>query len=237
MAQVRHDPPEKRPVSPAVAARLPEHPSLPREVALEIDNFEAEVARFVSGELSPGRFRAFRLAHGVYGQRQPGVQMVRVKIPTGALTGAQMRRLADIGEAFSPTGLLHLTTRQDVQYHYVELGRVPHMLRLLAEIGLTSREACGNSVRNVTSCPVSGFIADVAASIRLRGDSTPTSSPPPTTSVAATFFVASRFAMVSSDSSGAMVYPLEESVTPSARAPRQSARTSPCSRDWRPRRG
>src|SRR5262245_27626073 len=159
MAQVRHDPPEKR-QAPPLPARLPEKPVLPREIALEIDNFEAEVARFVSGELSPERFRAFRLAHGIYGQRQPGVQMVRVKIPTGALTGAQMRRLADIGESFSPTRMLHLTTRQDVQFHYVQLDRVPHMLRLLAEVGLTSREACGNSVRNVTSCPVSGFIAD-----------------------------------------------------------------------------
>lgn len=159
MAQVRHDPPEKR-HAPALPVRLPEKPVLPREIALEIDNFEAEVARFVSGELSPERFRAFRLSHGVYGQRQAGVQMVRVKIPTGALTGAQMRRLADIAETFSPTRLLHLTTRQDVQYHYVQLDRVPHMLRLLAEVGLTSREACGNSVRNVTSCPVSGFIAD-----------------------------------------------------------------------------
>src|SRR5215475_7513051 len=159
MAQVRPDP-EKRPLPPVAPVQLPEKPVLPREIALEIDNFEAEVARFVTGELSPERFRAFRLAHGVYGQRQPGVQMLRVKIPTGALTGAQMRRLADIGEVFSPTKLLHLTTRQDVQYHYLQLDRVPHVLRLLAEVGLTSREACGNSVRNVTSCPVSGFIAD-----------------------------------------------------------------------------
>lgn len=159
MAQVRPDPPVKRQV-PVVPVPLPEKPVLPREIALEIDNFEAEVARFLSGELSPERFRAFRLAHGVYGQRQPGVQMVRVKIPTGALTGAQMTRLADIGEAFSPTGMLHLTTRQDIQLHYIDLVRVPHMLRLMAEAGLTSREACGNSVRNVTSCPVSGFIAD-----------------------------------------------------------------------------
>src|SRR6059036_3587921 len=95
----------------------------PKEIALdpelerEIESFEAEVARFQSGELSPERFRAFRLAHGIYGQRQPGVQMIRVKVPAGILTGAQMRRLADMAEAFTPTRLLHLTTRQDVQVH------------------------------------------------------------------------------------------------------------------------
>lgn len=141
-------------------AGLPAQPRLSREAALEIDTFEAELARFQSGELSPERFRAFRLSHGVYGQRQPGVQMVRVKIPAGGLDGRQLRRLADISDAFSPTGLSHLTTRQDVQFHYVPMERVPHLLRLLAEVGLTTREACGNSVRNVTACPLTGFIAD-----------------------------------------------------------------------------
>jgi sulfite reductase beta subunit-like hemoprotein len=86
--------------------------------------------------------------------------MVRVKIPTGALSGAQMRRLADVAETFSRTGMSHLTTRQDVQFHYIDLDRVPDVLRLLAEVGLTTREACGNSVRNVTACPVTGYIAD-----------------------------------------------------------------------------
>lgn len=139
---------------------LPPNPVIPHEIALEIDNFEAEVARFQRGELSPERFRSFRLSHGVYGQRQPGVQMIRVKIPAGHLDGRQIKRLADIADAFSPTGLAHLTTRQDVQFHYVPMERVPHLLRLLAEVGLTTREACGNSVRNVTACPLTGYIAD-----------------------------------------------------------------------------
>src|SRR5437867_12772487 len=93
--------------------RLPSRPVLPPETALEIDNIEAEIERFKRGELSPERYRSFRLANGIYGQRQPGVQMIRVKIPTGALNGTQLRRLADIAEEFSRTGMSHLTRRQD----------------------------------------------------------------------------------------------------------------------------
>lgn len=134
-------------------------PALDPEIASELDNWEAEMGRFLSGELSPERWRAFRLAHGVYGQRQPNVQMIRVKIPTGVLTGRQVERLADISEEFS-TGVAHLTTRQDVQFHFIPLERVPDLLRRLAEVSLTTREACGNSVRNTTACPLSGYIAE-----------------------------------------------------------------------------
>src|SRR3989454_6438465 len=138
---------------------LPERIALPPEAEREIENFEAETARFLAGELSPERYRAFRLAQGIYGQRQPGVQMVRVKIPSGALSGRQLHRLADISERYS-TGVCHLTTRQDMQFHFVQLADVPQVMRLLAEAGLTTREACGNSVRNVTACPLTGFIAE-----------------------------------------------------------------------------
>ncbi|HZN03828.1 MAG TPA: nitrite reductase, partial [Candidatus Polarisedimenticolia bacterium] len=86
--------------------------SLPSETAAEIANIESEIGRFLAGTLAPERFRSFRLAHGIYGQRQPGVQMIRVKIPTGALDGAQLRLLADLVEEFS-NGSAHLTTRQD----------------------------------------------------------------------------------------------------------------------------
>lgn len=141
------------------ALALPPRPALAPDVAREIDSFESEVQRFLDGDLAPERFRAFRLAHGVYGQRQPGVQMIRVKIPTGAVTGAQMRRLADVAERFG-NGRVHLTTRQDFQMHFVPLESVTQVLRLVAETGLTTREACGNSVRNVTACPLSGEIAD-----------------------------------------------------------------------------
>ncbi|HZN04048.1 MAG TPA: nitrite/sulfite reductase [Candidatus Polarisedimenticolia bacterium] len=139
--------------------------SLPPETAAEIANIESEIGRFLAGTLAPERFRSFRLAHGIYGQRQPGVQMVRVKIPTGALHGAQLRLLADLVDDFS-NGSAHLTTRQDVQFYYVRLERVPDMLRRLAAGGLTTREACGNSVRNVTACPLSGSLQDEAFDIR-----------------------------------------------------------------------
>src|SRR5262245_16035722 len=146
-------------------SRLLSGPSVPPDAAREIDNIEAEIHRFLRGELSPERFRAFRLGHGIYGQRQPGVQMVRVKIPSGVLNGRQLRRLADISEEFS-TGISHLTTRQDFQFHYVPLPRVPHLLRLLAEVGLTSREACANSVRNITACSLTGVIAEEAFNVQ-----------------------------------------------------------------------
>ena len=139
--------------------RLPASPEIPVEAANEIESIEAEIHRFHRGELSAERFRAFRLGHGIYGQRQPGVQMVRVKIPSGILNGRQLHRLADISEEFS-TGVSHLTTRQDLQFHYVPLERVGHLLRLLAEVGLTTREACANSVRNITACPLAGVIAE-----------------------------------------------------------------------------
>ena len=140
---------------------LPPGPVLARDVAREIDSFEAEVERFQSGDLSPERFRAFRLAHGIYGQRQPGVQMVRVKVPGGALNAGQMERLAEISRSFS-TGVAHLTTRQDVQFHFVHIDDTPALMRRLAAVGITTREACGNSVRNITACPYAGVAADEA---------------------------------------------------------------------------
>ncbi|HET8948056.1 MAG TPA: nitrite/sulfite reductase [Candidatus Polarisedimenticolia bacterium] len=139
--------------------------TLPPGTDAEIANIEAEIGRFLDGSLPPERFRSFRLAHGIYGQRQPGVQMIRVKIPTGALKGSQLALLADLVEEYS-TGSAHLTTRQDVQFYYVRLERVPDLLRRLASGGLTTREACGNSVRNVTACPVSGSLEDEAFDIR-----------------------------------------------------------------------
>ena len=139
--------------------------NLPPSTAAELDNIEAEIGRFLDGSLAPERFRSFRLAHGIYGQRQPGVQMIRVKIPTGSLEGGQLRLLADLVEEFS-NGSAHLTTRQDVQFYWVRLERVPDLLRRLAAGGLTTREACGNSVRNVTACPISGSLSDEAFDIR-----------------------------------------------------------------------
>ncbi|MCC6746883.1 MAG: nitrite/sulfite reductase [Deltaproteobacteria bacterium] len=125
----------------------------------ELDAFEAELELFRRGELPEERFRALRLIYGVYGQRQPGRHMVRLKLPAGRVTGAQLRAVADAAEAHG-NGTAHLTTRQDVQLYDVPLDRAPALLRELAAAGITTREACFNSVRNVTACPLSGLLAD-----------------------------------------------------------------------------
>ena len=121
----------------------------------EIDTFDEFVRRFWRGEITPEEFKRFRLQHGVYGQRQEGVQMVRVKIPWGGLTALQLERLAELAEA-APRGVGHVTTRQNVQFHFVKLEDATATLQRLAEVGLTTREACGNTVRNVAACPHAG---------------------------------------------------------------------------------
>jgi len=127
----------------------------------EIRVFEERAAQLVRGEITDEQFRPFRLKHGTYGQRQPGFQVLRVKIPSGILDAKQLRALAEIGDNCS-NGRGHLTTRQNVQFHFVKLQDVPAAMRLLAECGLTTREACGNTVRNVTSCPLSGICPNEA---------------------------------------------------------------------------
>lgn len=126
----------------------------------EIDEFVATLRRFERGEIGPDAWRAYRLVRGTYSQRQPGdVQMLRVKVPQGVLTGAQLEAFADVGERWS-RGFGHITTRQNVQFHFVALGDVEAAIRRLADAGLTTREACGNSVRNVTACVYAGVAAD-----------------------------------------------------------------------------
>src|SRR6188508_1680204 len=121
----------------------------------EIETFEAEARRLVSGDVSSDLFRPFRLQYGIYGQRQAGVQMVRIKIPFGGITANQLRRIAELSERYT-TGVGHVTTRQDIQLHFAELKDVPTIMRGLAEVGLTTREACANTVRNVTGCHLAG---------------------------------------------------------------------------------
>src|SRR6187401_2070895 len=122
----------------------------------DIDEFVATLEKFEGGELTPDQWRVFRLVRGTYGQRQAGdVQMLRVKIPQGVLTGPQLEALAEVGERFS-RGFGHITTRQNIQFHFVKLHDVETAMRLLADAGLTTREACGNSVRNITCCPKAG---------------------------------------------------------------------------------
>lgn len=125
-------------------------------IANEISVFEERMAQFRRGEISDEQFRPFRLKHGIYGQRQPGVQMVRVKVPSGILSAIQLQTLASIADQYS-NGRGHLTTRENIQFHFVKLENVPTVMRLIAEAGLTTREACGSTVRNVTSCPLAGI--------------------------------------------------------------------------------
>jgi sulfite reductase beta subunit-like hemoprotein len=128
----------------------------------EIDEFVSTVERYERGEMTADQWRAYRLVRGTYGQRQAeDAQMLRVKIPQGLLTAGQLRALADVGQEYS-RGFGHITTRQNVQFHFVRLHDVEACLRRLAAEGLTTREACGNSVRNITACPYAGVAADEA---------------------------------------------------------------------------
>ena len=139
-----------------------EHDRVVRE---EIEAFRRKASAFVAGEIPEDEFRPFRLKHGIYGQRQPGVQMVRCKVPGGLLTAEQMERLARISDGFA-AGKGHLTTRQNLQYHFVPLVRVADLMHMLADVGLTNREACYNTVRNVTTCSLAGLSRDEVFDVR-----------------------------------------------------------------------
>ena len=139
-----------------------EHDKIVRE---EIETFRSRSQEYLAGEITEDQFRPFRLKHGIYGQRQAGVQMVRCKIPGGLLTAAQVEQLGRIADEFGG-GRGHLTTRQNIQYHFVPLARVPDLMHLLADVGLTNREACYNTVRNVTVCPWAGIAHDEVFDVR-----------------------------------------------------------------------
>ncbi|MEK6617338.1 MAG: sulfite reductase, partial [Nitrospirota bacterium] len=128
---------------------------IPPEILEEIETFEGEVQRLNAEEVSADIFKPFRLQHGIYGQRQPGVQMVRIKIPFGGLMANQLRRIAEMADTYA-TGVGHVTTRQDIQLHFALLKDVGTIMRGLAEVGVTTREACANTVRNVTACHLAG---------------------------------------------------------------------------------
>jgi sulfite reductase beta subunit-like hemoprotein len=126
----------------------------------DIDEFAAVLARFESGEITPDEWRAFRLVRGTYGQRQTGdASMLRVKIPQGVMSRPQLDAMADAAERYS-RGFGHITTRQNIQLHFIKLHDVEPAMRELADAGMTTREACGNSVRNITACPYAGVSAD-----------------------------------------------------------------------------
>ena len=121
----------------------------------DIELFRQQAQLNLSGQLTDDQFRPFRLRRGIYTQRQAGVQMIRTKVPGGLLTAQQMRQLGRVADEFGG-GKGHLTTRQNMQYHFVPLAQVADLLHLLADVRLTTREACYNTVRNVTACPLAG---------------------------------------------------------------------------------
>lgn len=131
---------------------MSEQPYLPRfSDPRDVDEFVEKLAAWERGELGPEQFRAFRLTRGVYGQRQEGSQMLRVKIPFGLVGREQLDAIADVAERYS-RGFGHVTTRQNVQLHFLKMADAEAAMRRCDEAGLTTREACGNSVRTVTAC-------------------------------------------------------------------------------------
>jgi len=128
-------------------------------VHADISLFRDQVHDFLAGKLTDDEFRALRLRRGVYGQRQPGVHMIRTKVPGGLATAGQMENMADIADKYAE-GKGHLTTRQNMQFHFIPLPQVPDLLEELSRVRLTTREACYNTVRNVTGCPLAGLCSD-----------------------------------------------------------------------------
>ena len=124
----------------------------------EFDDFDTESTRFLKGELEEDDFIKFRLKQGVYGQRQPDVQMVRVKLPMGGVTPDQLDAFADVIEQYVPLRKGHITTRQNIQMHHVPLPDAAKLIRELGDAGLSSREGCGNTMRNVTGDPRAGTL-------------------------------------------------------------------------------
>ena len=126
----------------------------------EVDEFEAGVNRFQSGDWDPTDFMAFRLRQGVYGQRQPDVHMFRIKVPFGGMTADQFDMMGEVVAKYTLLNKGHVTTRENIQLHHIPLPDTPTIMRMLASVGLTTREACGNTVRNVTGCAIAGVCAN-----------------------------------------------------------------------------
>jgi sulfite reductase beta subunit-like hemoprotein len=126
----------------------------------EIQRLEEEAASFQAGEQDNAQFTPFRLRQGVYGQRQADVQMIRVKIPGGILTPKALETLGKVAKEYAPLERGHITTRENIQFHHIPLDQCPAVLRLLGDVGLSTREACGNTVRNVVGAPAAGVCVD-----------------------------------------------------------------------------
>ena len=128
-------------------------------VQQDIIELDRKIQLYQNGKIDEDGFRSLRLARGIYGQRQEGVQMIRIKLPFGRLNSEQLHRIADVSDEYS-TGRLHITTRQDIQIHYVSLDRTPELWAELEKSDITLREACGNAVRNVTASETAGIDPD-----------------------------------------------------------------------------
>ncbi len=122
----------------------------------EFDDFDSEAEKFLDGHTPEDQFIGFRLKQGVYGQRQPDVQMCRIKLPMGGVTPEQMDALASVVEQYAPLNKGHVTTRQNIQIHHIPLPQMAELIREISDVGLSSREGCGNTVRNVTGDPYAG---------------------------------------------------------------------------------
>ncbi|WP_423147002.1 nitrite reductase [Rubrolithibacter danxiaensis] len=125
-------------------------------VAKEIIELEKKIRMYREGTMQEDKFKSLRLARGIYGQRQQGVQMIRIKLPHGRLNTKKLERICDVSDKYA-TGNLHITTRQDIQLHFVSLDRTPELWEELAQDEITIREACGNTVRNITGSPTAGI--------------------------------------------------------------------------------
>jgi sulfite reductase beta subunit-like hemoprotein len=144
--------------NPEVLENVPGHviPILERE----FDDFDNEAEKFLEGQTPEDEFIGFRLKQGVYGQRQADVQMCRIKLPMGGVTPEQMETFADVVEEYAPLEKGHITTRQNIQIHHIPLRQMAELIRKISDSGLSSREGCGNTVRNVTGDPWAGVCDD-----------------------------------------------------------------------------
>ncbi|HXM51249.1 MAG TPA: nitrite/sulfite reductase [Pyrinomonadaceae bacterium] len=149
--------------------RKSELQTLATEVREELANYEEQIRKYRAGEVDETKMQKLRLHFGTYAQRQEGVQMQRIKIPGGFLSGDQLARLADAADRFG-SGFIHFTTREDAQIYYVKLEEAPDLLRYLATAGITSREACGNTVRNITACYRAGTSATESFNVQPYAD-------------------------------------------------------------------
>src|SRR6266566_5049139 len=138
--------------------------ALPDVVSDELAHYEEQIGKYRAGEVDETKMQKLRLHFGTYAQRQEGVQMQRIKIPGGVLSADQLTRLAEAADKFG-SGFIHFTTREDAQIYYVKLEETPDLLRFLGAAGITSREACGNTVRNITACYRAGTSATEAFNV------------------------------------------------------------------------